>query len=136
MRVQALDRSHELVHRVVLELLHPWHVAVGEKPGQDAALVAGMLNVILSENLHDTAFCAEHTDNLDRLTEALADELRPRGIRVNAVLPTIIDTPANREDMPDADFSTWVTTGQLAKIIAFLLSDEASGVSGASIPTL
>jgi NAD(P)-dependent dehydrogenase (short-subunit alcohol dehydrogenase family) len=71
-----------------------------------------------------------------RLTEALADELRPRKIRVNAVLPTIIDTPSNREDMPDADFGAWVTTGQLARIIAFLLSDESSAVSGASIPTL
>ena len=71
-----------------------------------------------------------------RLTEALAAELRPRKIRVNAVLPTTIDTPANRADMPDADFDTWVTTGQLADVIAFLLSDASSGISGASIPTL
>lgn len=71
-----------------------------------------------------------------RLTEALADELRPRKIRVNAILPTIIDTPANRKDMPDADFSTWVTARQLADIMVFLLSDASSGISGASIPTL
>ena len=70
-----------------------------------------------------------------RLTEALADELAPRGIRVNAVLPTIIDTPANRKDMPDADFSAWVTTEELANIIRFLLSPESSGINGASIPT-
>jgi len=70
-----------------------------------------------------------------RLTEALADELSTRAIRVNAVLPTIIDTPANRKDMPDADFSAWVTTEELANIILFLLSPESAGINGASIPT-
>jgi NAD(P)-dependent dehydrogenase (short-subunit alcohol dehydrogenase family) len=70
-----------------------------------------------------------------RLTEALAEELAPRTIRVNAVLPAIIDTPANRKDMPEADFSGWVTTEELAKIIRFLLSPESSGINGASIPT-
>ena len=70
-----------------------------------------------------------------RLTEALADELSPRRIRVNAVLPTIIDTPANRKDMPDADFTAWVTTEELANLIRFLISPESSGINGASIPT-
>ncbi len=70
-----------------------------------------------------------------RLTEALAAELKPR-IRVNAVLPSIIDTPANRADMPDADVSKWVTPAELAAVIAFLLSPAASGVSGASIPVV
>lgn len=69
-----------------------------------------------------------------RLTESLAAELKPRGIRVNAVLPSIIDTPANRADMPDADFSSWVTADELANVIAFLLSDAASGVTGAAVP--
>ncbi len=69
-----------------------------------------------------------------RLTEALAEELKDRGTRVNAILPSIIDTPANRADMPDADFSTWVTTAELARVIAFLLSPDASGITGALIP--
>jgi NAD(P)-dependent dehydrogenase (short-subunit alcohol dehydrogenase family) len=69
-----------------------------------------------------------------RLTEGLAVELKARRIRVNAVLPSIIDTAANRAAMPDADFSKWVTTGELAEAIAFLLSDAASGVTGALIP--
>ncbi|MFC5511843.1 SDR family NAD(P)-dependent oxidoreductase [Massilia jejuensis] len=69
-----------------------------------------------------------------RLTEALAEELKDRGITVNAVLPSIIDTPANRGDMPDADASRWVAPAQLAAVIAFLLSDEAAALTGACIP--
>jgi len=53
---------------------------------------------------------------------------------VNAVLPSIIDTRANRADMPTADFSKWVTPQELAEVILFLVSDAASGVTGALIP--
>jgi NAD(P)-dependent dehydrogenase (short-subunit alcohol dehydrogenase family) len=69
-----------------------------------------------------------------RLTEALAVELLDRRLRVNAILPSMIDTPANRADMPDADFAAWVTPAEIANVIAFLLSDEASGITGAAIP--
>lgn len=71
-----------------------------------------------------------------RFTEALAEELKGRGITVNALLPSIIDTPANRADMADADFSTWVQPGQLADAISFLLSDKASAITGALIPVV
>jgi NAD(P)-dependent dehydrogenase (short-subunit alcohol dehydrogenase family) len=67
------------------------------------------------------------------LTEGLADELKAKGIRVNAILPTIIDTPANRADMPDADVSGWVTPEAAARVIAFLLSAEAGAVTGVGI---
>lgn len=69
-----------------------------------------------------------------RLTESLAEELKPRGITVNAVLPSIIDTPPNRADMPDADFTRWVQPDELAGVIAFLLSDAASAITAALIP--
>jgi NAD(P)-dependent dehydrogenase (short-subunit alcohol dehydrogenase family) len=68
-----------------------------------------------------------------RLTEALAAEWKGK-ITVNAVLPSIIDTAANRASMPKADFDKWVTPQELAEVILFLASDAASGVTGALIP--
>ncbi|MFZ8371337.1 SDR family NAD(P)-dependent oxidoreductase, partial [Staphylococcus aureus] len=58
-----------------------------------------------------------------KLTESLAEELKDQGVNVNAVLPSIIDTPANRADMPKADFSRWVAPDALAEVILFLASD-------------
>ena len=69
-----------------------------------------------------------------RLTEALAEELKDEGVRVNALLPSIIDTPANRADIPDAAFDRWVAPSQLADVIAFLLSPAATAITGALIP--
>jgi NAD(P)-dependent dehydrogenase (short-subunit alcohol dehydrogenase family) len=69
-----------------------------------------------------------------RFTESLAEELKDSGITVNAVLPSIIDTPANRAAMPQADFTRWVTPQALADVILFLASDEASAVTGALLP--
>src|ERR1700688_2379194 len=68
-----------------------------------------------------------------RLTEALAAEWKGR-ITVNAVLPSTIDTPANRASMPRADFAKWVTPQELAEVILFLVSDAASAVTGALLP--
>jgi 3-oxoacyl-[acyl-carrier protein] reductase len=68
-----------------------------------------------------------------RLTEALATEWKGR-ITVNAVLPSTIDTPANRASMPKADFAKWVTAQELADVMLFLASDAASAVTGALLP--
>lgn len=68
-----------------------------------------------------------------KLTESLAAELSPHDVTVNAVLPTIIDTPTNRADMPDADTADWVTASDIARIIAFLASDDARSITGQSI---
>jgi NAD(P)-dependent dehydrogenase (short-subunit alcohol dehydrogenase family) len=69
-----------------------------------------------------------------KLTESMADEFKHRGVTVNAVLPSIIDTPANRADMPKANFDHWVKPADLAAVILFLASDEARAVTGALIP--
>ena len=71
-----------------------------------------------------------------RLTEALAEELKDHRITVNAVLPSTIDTPPNRADMPKADFDRWVKPEQLADVIVFLLSDRASAITGALLPVV
>lgn len=68
------------------------------------------------------------------LTQSLSAELKDAGVNVNAVLPSIIDTPANRAAMPDSDPAKWVAPEDLANVIVFLASDAATAVHGAGIP--
>ena len=68
------------------------------------------------------------------LIKVLALELAGSGVTINGVLPTVIDTPANRKNMPSADYSQWVTPESIAKLLVFLASEEASAVNGALIP--
>jgi NAD(P)-dependent dehydrogenase (short-subunit alcohol dehydrogenase family) len=68
------------------------------------------------------------------LVDTLDAEYRKDGIRANAVLPSVIDTPANRRSMPDADFATWVAPEEIAGVIRFLCSDDASAMSGGHLP--
>ena len=71
-----------------------------------------------------------------RLTESLSAELKPQGVRVNAVYPKIIDTPTNRAAMPNADYDQWVTPESLAGVLAFLASDEARDITGTLLPLM
>jgi NAD(P)-dependent dehydrogenase (short-subunit alcohol dehydrogenase family) len=68
------------------------------------------------------------------LVQASAAEVLDDGVRINAVLPSTIDTPQNRKAMPNADASRWVSTESLCDVIGFLLSDAARDVSGAALP--
>ena len=68
------------------------------------------------------------------LVDALHAEYRDDGIRTNAILPSTIDTPANRRAMPDADFDRWVKPQEIARVIGFLCSDDAAVTSGAHVP--
>ena len=77
---------------------------------------------------------AASKSGVHRLTEALAEELAGTSVTVNAILPSIIDTPTNRADMPDADFSGWVKPQAIADVIQFLASDAARAVTGALVP--
>lgn len=81
----------------------------------------------------DAAYAAAKAA-LSALAQAIAAEVLAAGVRVNLVLPSTIDTPANRAAMPDADRSRWVTTESLGDVIGFLLSDKARDISGAAVP--
>lgn len=69
-----------------------------------------------------------------RLTESLSDELKADNINVNCILPSIIDTQRNRDDMPNSDFSKWVKPEDLAKVVLFLASPDADQIHGALLP--
>ena len=83
---------------------------------------------------HGMGAYAASKSAVHRLTEALAEELKSTSVTVNAVLPSIIDTPANRADMPDADPAKWVAPADLATAILFLASPEARAITGALLP--
>jgi NAD(P)-dependent dehydrogenase (short-subunit alcohol dehydrogenase family) len=68
------------------------------------------------------------------MIKVLALELAGSGVNINSVLPTIIDTPVNRQNMPDADYNKWVKPESIAQLLLFLASDEASAINGALIP--
>ena len=68
------------------------------------------------------------------LMDSLAADVKGTGVRVNSILPSIIDTETNRNAMPDADFSTWPKPEDIARVILFLASDEAKVIHGAAIP--
>jgi NAD(P)-dependent dehydrogenase (short-subunit alcohol dehydrogenase family) len=68
------------------------------------------------------------------LVSSLAVEYREDGIRVNAILPSVIDTPANREGQPDSGRAGWVSPGSIADVVAFLFSDAGAAVTGAQVP--
>jgi NAD(P)-dependent dehydrogenase (short-subunit alcohol dehydrogenase family) len=68
------------------------------------------------------------------LMDSLAADTKGTGVRVNSILPSIIDTPANRKAMPGADFASWPKPEDLAQVILFLCSDLARAIHGAAIP--
>lgn len=77
---------------------------------------------------------AASKSGVHRLTESLAEELKDSSVTVNAVLPSIIDTPANRKDMPDADPTKWVAPADLAAVILFIASPASRAMTGALVP--
>ncbi len=114
--------------RRVLQVAVPFMV----KAGHGSIVNVGALGALRGVG-HMGAYTAAKSTVM-RLTEALSDEVKPLGVNVNAVLPSLIDTPRNRADMPDADFSTWVAPKDLAAVVCFLASDAARAVHGALVP--
>jgi len=82
---------------------------------------------------NDAAYVASKSGVI-RLVESIAEEVKSRGINVNCVLPSIIDTEPNRRGMPNADFSKWVKPSEIARVILFLASEDSRPINGAAIP--
>ena len=106
-------------------------------PGMIAAGGGKIINVgaiaALSGKANMAAYIASKSAVI-RITESMAAELREKGINVNCILPSTIDTPQNRKDMPKADPRRWVAPEALAEVVLFLASDAARAIHGASIP--
>ncbi|MBC2670729.1 SDR family oxidoreductase [Novosphingobium piscinae] len=124
--------SWDLLYRINVRTALNAARAVVPRLGEGGAIVQVGAAATLKAGLGMGAYTASKS-GVARLTEALAEELKGR-VRVNAVLPSIIDTPANRADMGEADAAKWVAPQELAAVIAFLLSDAASAVTGACLP--
>ena len=90
-------------------------------------------NAALKAGLGMGAYAASKA-GVHALAQALSEELKADGVTVNAVLPSILDTPTNRADMPKADASAWVQPADLAAVMLFLASEQAGAVTGALIP--
>jgi NAD(P)-dependent dehydrogenase (short-subunit alcohol dehydrogenase family) len=83
---------------------------------------------------YDSAYSASKS-GLIRLVESLSNETKGSNINVNCIMPSMIDTLANRKAMPNADFTKWVKPENLANVILFLSSEDAKAITGAAIPT-
>lgn len=106
-------------------------------PGMQANGHGKIVNIGARNGLRGVGMMAAYSASKSvviRLTESLADELKESGINVNSILPSIIDTPRNREDMPSADFSKWVAPEAMARVAMFLASSAADPIHGAAIP--
>ena len=132
---QISERDWDLMMNLNLKtafLISKHVVSEMEKQGQGKVIhVAARSGLKGSGN--DAAYVASKSGIL-RLVESLSEEVKDNGINVNCVLPSIIDSNANRQAMPDEDFSKWVSPFEISKVILFLASEESNSINGASIP--
>lgn len=139
----AGGRAHEVEDDVIqgqiaVNLLGPWRLARAAAASMVAGGAGGRIVIVASRAAVDVtrgqaAYQVSKAAVL-KLSQVMAAELQGHGITVNAVLPGTMDTPANRESMPKANRSSWVTTDSVAEVIEWLLSESAAVVTGAAIP--
>ncbi len=113
------------------------HTARAVVPGMIAAGCGKIVNIAALAGLAGKANMGAYSASKSaviRLTESMSAELRDKGINVNCILPSIIDTPQNRADMPGADPRRWVAPEALAEVVLFLASESARAIHGAAIP--
>lgn len=126
---QMITTNVETAYRSLRALL-PGMVA--RKSGN--IVVVGARPAIAPETAAGSASYAAAKAAVVALMKATAAEVLAHGVRINAILPSTMDTPANRRAMPNVDPAKWVTTESAASVIAFLLSDDARDISGAAVP--
>ncbi len=127
--VDVLDKMFNLNVRPVFITAGRAAKAMLER-GQGGKIVVISAKPALKGGAKNAAYSASKSAVL-RIVESMALELRDQGINVNAILPSIIDTPQNRAEMPNADPAKWVTADEIADVILFLCSDAAAKVNGA-----
>jgi NAD(P)-dependent dehydrogenase (short-subunit alcohol dehydrogenase family) len=88
----------------------------------------------LKSDGYDSAYAASKS-GLIRLIESISHEVKESNININCIMPSIIDTEANRKAMPNSDFSKWIKPEELANVVLFLCSEDAKVINGAAIPT-
>lgn len=109
-------------------------IPVMKSSGRGGKIVHISSKTGLKSEGHDSAYAASKS-GLIRLVESISQETKESGINVNCILPSVIDTEANRRAMPKADFSRWVKTDDLTNVVFFLCSEDAKVITGAAIPT-
>lgn len=139
----AAGRAHEVEDaaiegQIASNLLAPWRLARAAAASMVAGGAGGRIVIVASRAAVDVArgqaaYQVSKAAVL-KLAQVMAAELEGHGITVNAVLPGTMDTSSNRESMPKANRSSWVSTDAVAEVIEWLLSDAAAVVTGAAIP--
>ncbi len=127
---EAMLTANLTTARLAMKALLPLMV----ERGRGSIVVVGSRAVERPWSSENASAYATSKAALVAMAQTVAQEVLNRGVRVNAILPSTMDTHANRAAMPNADFSKWVSLASAAGVIAFLLSDDARDVSGAAIP--
>lgn len=109
-------------------------IPVMKSSGRGGKIVHISSKTGLKSEGHDSAYAASKS-GLIRLVESISQETMELGINVNCILPSVIDTEANRRAMPKADFSKWVKTDDLTNVVFFLCSEDSKVITGAAVPT-
>ena len=128
----VFDQQYSLNLKTTLLTLHAMYPLLKASPGGSSVVLVGNRPALSSGP--GTAVSSAMKAAVIHLTKSLAKEWKPDGITVNAIAPGVMDTPQNRRDMPDADPSGWPTPGQVAEVVAFLLSGQGAIISGATVP--
>ena len=128
----------DVLEKMIALNVRPIYVTAGRvaksmvERGEGGKIVVVLAKAALKGGAKNAAYSASKAA-AQRIVESMALELRDHNVNVNAVLPSIIDSPVNRADMPNADVSKWVTAEDVAGVMLFLASDKADKIHGASI---